>query len=103
MKLLSRLFLALTPVKWIILKLIEIERIQKMNQIEFLAAIEAVTLQLGKVKAEVLAKIAELEAAVAAAGAPSADVLAKFSALKAAVDAADAIVPDAAPAAPVAE
>lgn len=101
MTFLSKLLLTLTPVKWIVLKLIEIERTLKMNNVEFLAAIEAVTVQVNKVKAEVLAKVSELEAAVTAAGVPSPEVIAKFEALKAAVNAADAVIPDVPAPAPV--
>lgn len=52
-------------------------------------AVDAVVVQLGKAKGEVLAKIADLEAQVAAGQAPD------FSALKAAAQALDDVVPDA--------
>lgn len=65
-----------------------------MNQTELKEALDALTAQTDKVRAEVLAAIAALEAAVAA-GNTSPEVDAALASLRAAVQGVDDINPDA--------
>lgn len=65
-----------------------VTRIKKEIRMSAQETVDAVVAQLGKVKAEIIGKIADLEAQVAAGEVPD------FSALTEVVDSLDAIVPD---------